>query len=150
MRLFEVYSNKLRFSSLYIYLDNVLKPVGKISAALLKILGPQFNQITLLRREPFIKRFSDDKGCKQIIKKLKPSDSQLFGGKLTETAKNMHASDQLTILTGKKRFKPATVSGRGGYSYTRGKGSFRGVRGSKSARAFKGRAGKFGAKKEED
>ena len=37
----------------------------------------------------------------------------LFGGKLTETAKNMHASDQLTILTGgkgQKVFKAENLS----------------------------------------
>ena len=131
--------------------DNVLQPIGKTCAALLKILGPHFNQITLMRREPFIKKFSDNKGCKQIVKKLKPSDHQLFGGKLTETAKNMHASDQLTILTGKKRFnfKPVAMSSRGGYGNTRGRGSYRGARGSKSNRTFKGRAGRFGVKKDD-
>ena len=112
--------------------DNVLQPIGSTCSVLLKILGPQFNQMTLMRREPFIKKFSDNKGCKQIVKRLKPSDTQLFGGKLTETAKNMHASDQLTILTGKKRFKPTPMFARGGYGNTRGRGSNRGARGSKS------------------
>ena len=130
--------------------DNVLQPIGYTCSALLKILGPQLNQMTLMRREPFIKKFSDNKGCKQIVKKLKPSDAQLFGGKLTETAKNMHASDQLTILTGKKCFKPTPMFARGGYGNTRGRGSHRGARGFKSDRTFRGRAGRFGAKKDED
>ena len=133
------------------FLDNVLQPIGKSCAALLKILGPQFNQMTVMRRDPFIKKFADNKGCKQIVKRLRPSDGLLFGGKLTETAKNMRASDQLTILTGKKRSASTSFSGRRGYN-PRGRGnySYRGARGSKSNKPFRGRAGKFGVKKEEN
>ena len=107
--------------------------IGKKAGSTLKIAGTLFNQLSLARREQFIKFFSEKKGCKQIVKRLRPSDRLLFGGKLTETAKNMHASDQLSILTGKTR-SGSGRGGSGGYA-SRGRGprnaSYRGARGSK-------------------
>ena len=50
--------------------DNVLQPIGYTCSALLKILGPQFNQMTLMRREPFIKKFSDNKAVSRLSKGL--------------------------------------------------------------------------------
>ena len=134
------------------FLDNVLAMIGKRAGSCLKIEANLFNQLSLTRREQFIKFFFEKKGCKQIIKRLKPSDKLLFGGKLTETAKNMHASDQLTILTGGK--KPSGYgNGGGSASYsTRGRGhknpSGRGGRGPK---VFRGsRASRFGNSKKDD
>ena len=69
------------------FLDNVLALIGKKARSCLKIDTNLFNQLSLTRREQFIKFFSEKKGCKQIIKRLQPSDKLLFGGKLTETAK---------------------------------------------------------------
>ena len=68
-------------------IETMLQPIEKIWAALFKILDFQFNQMTLMIREPFIEIFSDNKGCKKIVLKLKPFDAQLFDGRLTETAK---------------------------------------------------------------
>ena len=93
--------------------------IGKRARSCLKIVANIFNQLSLTRREQFIKFFSEKKGCKQ---RLQPSVKLLFGGKLRETAKNMHASDQLTILTGGK--KPSGYGnggGSGSYS-SRGRG----------------------------
>ena len=84
--------------------------IGKRARSCLKIVANIFNQLSLTRREQFIKFFSEKKGCKQ---RLQPSVKLLFGGKLRETAKNMHASDQLTILTGgkgQKVFKAENLS----------------------------------------
>ena len=68
--------------------------------------------------------------------------------KLTETAKNMFASDQLTMLTGKRL--SASSSSTRGFGFARGsKGGYRGARG-KPNKSFRGRAAKFGAKKEEN
>ena len=50
--------------------DNVLQPIGYTCSALLKILGPQFNQMTLMRREPFSKKFSDNKAVSRLSKGL--------------------------------------------------------------------------------
>ena len=68
--------------------------IGKRARSCLKIDANIFNQLSLTRREQFIKFFSEKKGCKQIIKRLQPSDKLLFGGKLTETANDMHASEK--------------------------------------------------------
>ena len=50
--------------------DNVLQPIGSTCSVLLKILGHQFNQMTLMRREPFIKKFSDNKAVSRLSKGL--------------------------------------------------------------------------------
>ena len=64
-----------------------LQSIDKIWVALFKMLGSQFDQMTLMIREILIEISSDNKGCKQIVLKLKPFDAQLFYGRLTETAK---------------------------------------------------------------
>ena len=99
-------------------LDNVLGVVGKNCASVLKLLGVLYNQLIVIRREPFVSLFNENKGCRAIVKRLKPSDSLLFGGKLTETAKNMFASDQLTMLTGKRL--SASSSSTRGFGFARG------------------------------
>ena len=129
-------------------LDNVLNVVGKNCASVLKLLGVLYNQLIVIRREPYVGLFNENKGCRAIVKRLKPSDSLLFGGKLTETAKNMFASDQLTMLTGKR--SSASSSSIRGFGFARGsRGGYRGARG-KPNKSFRGRAAKFGAKKEEN
>ena len=127
----------------------MLALIGKRARSCLKIDANLFNQLSLTRREQFIKFFSEKKGCKQIIKRLQPSDKLLFGGKLTETAKNMHASDQLTILTGGK--KPSGYGNGGGGNYSsRGRGHKNPGRGGKGPKVFKGsRASRFGNAKKD-
>ena len=86
---------------------------GKQGQSATKILGAVFNEMSKARRAPFLQGITQVKNTRAIVKRLQPSDSFLFGGKLAEVSKNLKDAAQLNPLSnsrGKGTYK------RGGYN----------------------------------
>ena len=93
--------------------DKVITHFGKQSQYATKVLGAAFNEMSKARRAPFLQGVTQVKNTRAIVKRLQPSESFLFGGKLAEVSKNLKDAAQLNPLSnsrGRGNYK------RGGYN----------------------------------
>ena len=72
---------------------------GKQSQSATKVLGAAFNEMSKARRAPFLQGVTQVKNTRAIVKRLQPSESFLFGGKLAEVSKNLKDAAQLNPLS---------------------------------------------------
>ena len=82
----------------FFFLDQFVVKYGKANGMAVKILGAIFNEMSKSRRALYLQNITLVKNTRSIVKRLPPSDSYLFGGKLAEVSKNLKDAAQLNPL----------------------------------------------------